>query len=66
MEHLLSHSIDCQGNHIENRACIQNKELQLTGGKLVIAISLSPDSVLCDSQQPVAALKTICSTFWVF
>lgn len=56
MGHSFNHYLNCQGNHTENKACIKNKELQLIGKNLVIAISPSPDSVLCDSQKPVATL----------
>lgn len=56
MGHSINHSLNFQGNRTENRACIQNKELQVTGENPVIAISPSPDSVLYDSQQSIATL----------
>lgn len=64
MGHLISPSLNCQENHTENGACIQNKELQLTGESPVI--TQSPSQIVCsvDGQQPVATLNAICNPFW--
>lgn len=65
MGHSIRHLFDCQGNHTESRACIQNKELQLAGENSAIAISPPPDSVLCDGWQPAPLGNVICRPFWV-